>query len=135
MVTIAQALEYLYPAGQSLRDWVVSDNGTGPKITHWSGALGPQPAQGDINAAMLPAAKAQRITAINAECRARLLARFGDPAEQISRSIGIYGAAEKAALETGIAATIDASNTASNAVLAAADIAAVEAVTVAWPVI
>ena len=38
-------------------------------------------------------------------------------------------------METGIAATIDASNTASNAVIAAADIAAVEEVTVAWPVI
>jgi len=86
-------------------------------------------------AEILDATKAQRIAAINAECRARLLTRFGDAAEQVSRSIGIYGATEKAALETGIADTIDASNTASDAVLAAATIAEVEAVTVAWPMI
>ena len=51
----------------------------------------------------------------------------------MSRSIGVYGATEQAAMQTGIAATIDASNTASNAILAAADTAAVEAVTVTWP--
>ena len=84
---------------------------------------------------ILAATKAQRITTINAECRARLLARFGDPAEQVSRSIGIYGASEQAALSTGIAATIDASNTASDAVTAATTIEAVEAVTVTWPAI
>ena len=84
---------------------------------------------------ILQATKATRIDAINAECRIRLIARFGDAAEQISRSLGIYGAAEKSAMEAGIAATIDASNTASNAVLAAATIEAVEAVTVTWPAI
>ncbi len=86
-------------------------------------------------AEVLAAAKAQRIEQINAECRSRLIARFGPAEEQVSRAIGVYGAAEKSAMETGIAATIDASNVASNAVLAAADIAAVEAVTVTWPVI
>ena len=86
-------------------------------------------------AEILAATKSQRITAINTECRARLLARFGDPAEQVSRSIGVYGLAEKSALETGIAATIDASNTASDAVTAATTIAEVEAVTVTWPAI
>lgn len=83
----------------------------------------------------VPYAQEQRIAAINAECRSRLLARFGDPAEQVSRSIGVYGLAEKAALESGVAATIDASNTASDAILAAQSVAAVGAVTVAWPVI
>ena len=83
----------------------------------------------------LGAVKAQRITAINTECRTRLLARFGDPAEQVSRSIGVYGTAEQAALSTRIAATIDASNTASDAVTAATTIAEVEAVTVTWPAI
>ncbi len=83
----------------------------------------------------LPNAKADRIAAINAETRSRLLTRFGDPAEQVSRSIGVYGLTEKAALETGIAATIDASNTASDAVTEATTIAEVEAVAVTWPVI
>jgi hypothetical protein len=83
----------------------------------------------------VPYAQEQKIAAINAECRARLLSRFGDPAEQVSRSIGVYGANEKAAIESGISATIDASNVASNAVLAATTVAAVEAVTVTWPAI
>ena len=86
-------------------------------------------------AEILAATKANRITEINTECRARLLARFGDPAEQVSRSVGVYGTAEQAALSTGIAATVDASNTASDAVTAATTIEAVEAVAVTWPAI
>ena len=86
-------------------------------------------------AEILAATKPHRIAAINEEVRARLLARFGNPAEQVSRSIGVYGASEQSALSTGIAATIDASNTASDAVTAATTIEAVEAVTVTWPVI
>lgn len=80
-------------------------------------------------------AKAAKIAAINAECRARLIARYGSAEEQVSRSLGIYGATEQAAMATGIAATIDASNTASNAALAATTIEAVEAVSVSWPAI
>ncbi len=86
-------------------------------------------------AELLDAARASRIEQINAECRARLLSRYGPAEEQVSRSIGVYGATEQSAMQAGIAATIDASNTASNAVLAATDIAAVEAVSVSWPVI
>lgn len=86
-------------------------------------------------AEILEAAKAVRIDAINAECRARLIARYGTAEEQVSRSVGVYGASEQTALATGVGATIDASNTASNAVLAAADLAAVEAVSANWPVI
>lgn len=86
-------------------------------------------------AEVLEAARAERIAAINAECRARLIARYGPAEEQVSRAIGVYGAQEQSAMQAGIAATIDASNAAQNAILAAADIAAVEAVTVAWPVI
>lgn len=93
------------------------------------------PSQVELEAAMRPAAKAARIAKINAECCARLLARYGPAEEQVSRAIGVYGATEQADMQAGIAATIDASNTASNAVLAAADIAAVEAVTVTWPAI
>ncbi len=116
------------------RDFVaVQDTSTNVRIDWY--ATTAQPTETEINAAALPAAKAQRITAINTECRTRLLARFGDAAEQVSRSIGVYGLAEKSALETGIAATIDASNTASDAVTAATTIAEVEAVAVTWPVI
>lgn len=94
-----------------------------------------QPTQQEIEAAELPAAMLERINAINDECRARLIARYGSAEEQVSRAIGVYGADEQAAMWTGIAATIDASNVARNEILAAVDIAAVEAVTVSWPVI
>lgn len=114
-------------------DFWASDVG-GEHIASWMSAS-PQPTQAEIDAAALPAAKAARIAAINDECRARLLARYGPAEEQVSRSIGVYGATEQSAMQAGIAATIDASNTASNAVLAATDIAAVEAVSASWPVI
>ena len=134
MINLALTLQHLFPSGRPLDDWVVTDLGSGPFISQWNHPE-PQPTQAEIEAAALPATKAQRIAAINTECRARLLARFGDPAEQVSRSIGVYGLAEKAALGTGIAATIDASNTASDAVTAATTIEAVEAVAVTWPTI
>ena len=86
-------------------------------------------------AEVLDAAKAVRIAGINAECRSRLVARYGTAEEQVSRSLGIYGTAARDAMIAGIADTIDASNTATDAILAAATIEAVEAVTVAWPVI
>lgn len=135
MANLSQTIQHLYPTSVSLRDWRVENRGNGQMLAFWSPALGPQPTQAELDAAVLPATKAQRITAINTECRARLLARFGDPAEQVSRAIGVYGLAEKAALEAGIAATIDASNMASDAVTAATTIAEVEAVTVTWPTI
>lgn len=83
----------------------------------------------------LPVAQAARIATINAECRARLTARFGDALEQGTRWAGGYGEAERQAQLTGVASTIDASNVAQNAVLAAVTLADVEAVTVSWPVI
>ena len=86
-------------------------------------------------AEVLAAAQAQRIAQINAECRARLIASYGTAEEQVSRSLGIYGTADRDAMIAGIADTIDASNVASNAVLAATTIQGVEAVTVTWPAI
>lgn len=86
-------------------------------------------------AEVLEAAKARRIAHINAECSARLIAKYGTAEEQVSRSLGIYGTAARDAMIAGIADTIDASNVASNAVLAATTIQDVEAVTVTWPAI
>jgi hypothetical protein len=84
-------------------------------------------------AEILEATKAARIAAINAECRARILAAW--PIEkQVSALAGVYGAAQRTAMETLIAAHIDASNTASDLVTAATTAQDVEAVTVAWPV-
>jgi hypothetical protein len=84
---------------------------------------------------ILTATKAERIEAINAEARSRLIARYGTAEEQVSRALGIYGTAEQEAMTAGIAATIDASNVAQNAILSATDTATVEAVAVTWPVI
>lgn len=134
MVTLAQSIKHLHPDIKFFVDVVLQDDGEGPYIKEWNRPE-PQPTQAELDAAAVPASRAQRIASINAECRARLLARFGDPAEQVSRAIGVYGLAEKSALETGIAATIDASNTASDAVTAATTISEVEAVTVTWPAI
>lgn len=86
-------------------------------------------------AEILAATKVNKIDTINAECKARLFARYGPPEEQVSRALGVYGQVERDAMSAGIAATVDASNVASNAVISAADLAAVEAVTVTWPVI
>lgn len=131
---LTEALLHLFPNADPVRDWSVEAGPDGPFIRAWRRPE-PQPTPEQIAAAMLPASKAHRIQQINAECRARLFARYGPAEEQVSRSLGIYGDAEKQAMQAGIAATIDASNSASDAVLAAADVAAVEAVTVTWPVI
>jgi hypothetical protein len=131
---LAEALKFLRPDIDFLQGCVLQDDGAGPYIKAWRHPE-LQPTQAEIEAAALPVSKAGRIAAINAECRARLLARYGPAEEQVSRTIGVYGAQEQSDMQAGIAATIDASNTASNAVLAAADIAAVEAVTVTWPAI
>ena len=132
-MSLADALVYLRP-GIDLAATLIGDRNGVAVIERWADPR-PQPTPAEIDAAALPAAKARRIADINAECRARLIARFGPVEEQVSRSIGVYGATEQSAMQAGIAATIDASNTAQNAILAAADLAAVEAVTVTWPVI
>lgn len=81
------------------------------------------------------AAKRAKIAAINTECRARLVARYGDALEQNSRVLGVYGIVEREAMLTGVTSTIDATNTASDSVDAATTIANAEAVAVTWPVI
>ncbi len=129
----ANAATLLYMGYVANVDFLASDVGDGSTHVEWLGQS--EPAQELVQTSALPAAKAARIAAINAECRARLVARFGDALEQNSRAVGAYGAAEQAALKPGIETMIDASNTASNAVLAAADIAEVEAVSVSWPAI
>lgn len=114
------------------RDFIATHDGANGVNIDWR-AQSPIPTEAEIDAAALPVAKAQRIAAINAGCRSRLLARYGPAEEQVSRAIGVYGAQEQTDMQAGIAATIDASNVAQNSVLAAADIAAVEAVSVSWP--
>lgn len=128
----ALALQYL--GFKPNVDFYASEQSDGSIQVSWLSAS-EQPDQAAVAGAELAAIKSIRIEAINTECRARLLARYGSAEEQVSRAIGVYGAQEQADMQAGIAATIDASNIASNAVLAAADIAAVETVSVSWPAI
>ena len=134
MVMLARILQYMFPDGRPLVDWIVQDDGEGPFISKWMRPE-PQPTPAQIAAAELPVSKRASIVAINAECRRRLIARYGSAEEQVSRAVGVYGVSERDAMEAGIASTIDASNMASDQVDAASTVAAVEAVTVAWPVI
>ena len=131
---IADILKFLFPNLNPLTDYEIADSGGGMELVSWNLSI-QRPSTDEIDAARLPAAKSMRITAINTECRARLITRFGEAHEQVSRSLGIYGVEEKTASTNGMAAMIDASNIASNEVLAATTILDVEAVTVTWPVI
>ena len=79
--------------------------------------------------------KTEAIQAINATCTARLIERFGPPEKQASVSSGLYGAAEKTAWTVGVKSTVDASNDAQNAILAATTVAQVGSVAATWPVI
>ena len=135
MTSLSQVLQWLLPDGRPLVHWLIEVDDRGIEvISKWTRPE-PKPTAQQIAAAELPAAKSIKIAAINAECRSRLITRYGSAEEQVSRAVGVYGVSERDAMETGIGATIDASNTASDQVDAASTVAAVEAVTVAWPVI
>ena len=77
--------------------------------------------------------KAARIAEINAECTERITSVW-PYGMQMSALAGIYPQAKVGAMVEFIDAHIAASNLASDAVDAAANIRDVEAVTVAWPV-
>jgi len=50
MVSVPRAIGFLFPAAIPLSSYVVSDDGTGPKITYWSPSLGKQPTQAELDA-------------------------------------------------------------------------------------
>ena len=135
---VSRAIEFLFPGitfgprGQC----VVADDGVGPYIAAWRRPE-PQPTPAELAAAELPAAKAQRIAANRAECSSRIYARY--PAgRQSSVALGIYSGAEAEAqaqiLKDWISDLVAAENSAADLIEAAQSVAAVEAVTVAWPV-
>lgn len=83
----------------------------------------------------LAATKLARIESDRQECRRRLIEHYGDALEQVSRASGLYGETALANHAAGVEACIDASNTARDEINAATTVAAVEAVTVSWPVL
>ena len=131
---IGQILFFLFPDASPIMDWSVEDMGAGPSITRWNRPE-PQPTPDEIAAAVLPAAKAQRIEQDRQECRRRLIEHYGDALEQVSRASGVYGETARDNHANGVEACIDASNTARDAINAATTVAAVEAVAVSWPVL
>lgn len=132
MVSLANILSYLFPDVDFFRDCRLRDDGNGAYIAEWRRAE-PQPTPAELAAAELPAAKAASIAANRAECSNRIYERY--PAgRQLSALAGIYDAANVRAMHDWIASCIAAENTAADLIEAATTVAAVEAVTVAWPV-
>lgn len=48
MVDVARVLAFQFPAAVSLVDYVVADDGTGPRLVSWNPALGTQPSPSDL---------------------------------------------------------------------------------------
>lgn len=127
------AIEYLYPGVDFTSACLLQDDGGGPYIASWHRAE-PQPTQTEIDAAMLPAAKLNKVARINAEARARILAVY--PIEkQSSANMGLYPQTYRDQMANDIAAVIQASNDACDLVDAAVDEAGIDAVVPNWPVI
>lgn len=136
MADISRQIAYLYPGitfGPG-RDCLI--DGDAGAIIEWR-RQEPQPTPAELAAAELPAAKAATIASNRSQCSIRIYARY--PAgRQSSVALGIYSGAEAEAqaaiMKNWIADMVAAENTAADAIEAATTVAAVEAVTVAWPV-
>ena len=126
---LARTLAYLFPGIDFTRDVVIQ---AASGIAEWRRPE-PQPTAAEIAAAELPATKAFRIAANRAECSRRIFARY--PAgRQLSALAGLYDPANVSAMHDWIASCIAAETPAADLIEAAQTVAAVEAVTVAWPV-
>ncbi len=126
---LALTLAYLFPGIDFTRDVVIqADQG----LVEWRRPE-PQPTPAEIAAAELPAAKAATIAANRAECERRIYERY-PIGRQLSALAGRYDASKVAIMDDWIVANIAAENTAADLIEAAPTVAAVEAVTVAWPV-
>jgi hypothetical protein len=66
MVALAEALEVLFPAAVPLVDYEVSDDGTGPRITRWSDALGARPTADQVAAVTADQVAAARTAKLRA---------------------------------------------------------------------
>lgn len=66
MAAKAEVIKHLFPASVPLRDWVVSNDGTGDKITYWKAAIGTQPTQAQIDAVTDQQIADAKVAAVNA---------------------------------------------------------------------
>lgn len=130
---LAKTLQFLFPGIDFLSDCQLRDDGAGPYIAAWHRPE-PQPTQGELSAAELPAAKQGKRSAINEEATRRILAAY--PLEkQSSANLGVYPQTYLNQMTADIAATIVTSNAACDAVDIATSTAEISAISVNWPVI
>lgn len=126
----AEILIYL---GYDPSDFMVAADGGGTVIREWAHA-DPMPTEQDINDAALGAAKHFAKEMIRSEAQSLILKKW-PWWKQSNAQLGLYPAAVVEACQDDIAAVIQASNAAEDAIDAAATIEAVEAVSASWPVI
>lgn len=93
-----------------------------------------QPAQAEIDAAIIPAAKSNAKATINTEATRRILSVY-TLEKQSSANMGLYPQTYLDQMVNDIAAVIQASNDACDLVDAAVDEAGINAVVPNWPVI
>lgn len=137
-MSLAAAIKHLYPGivlgpnEDGVECAIFSAYGV-EEIVRWERPE-PMPTQAELDAAILPATKADKKSNINVEATRRILAAY--PLEkQSSANLGIYPQAYTDQMIADIASVISASNAACDAVDAAVDVAGADAVTVNWPVI
>lgn len=106
------------------------NNATGQIEVEWY--IQNPPTQAEIDAAVLPATKASRLTDIRAEAKTRIEALYPQW-RQLDAALGLLPDTYVEQMRADIAAIIQASNTAEDAVDAATTIEAVNAVEVVWP--
>ncbi len=117
--------------GEQLIRLVIGCIGAGPTQTGYRLDFdGSSRAATDVE--ILNATKAARISANRAMCTNRIFDRY-PTGRQLSALAGLYDSANVVTMTDWIAANIAAENAAADLIEAAATIAAVEAVTVAWP--
>lgn len=106
MVSIIDIYLYLYPQARLNTDIILSDDGHGLVLDYWNPALGPQPTQGQLDAARHAAAKAKGITTIK-ETRKSTLDRYQKYSTGIARTYldNLFAAQKFLAADTSLMAT------------------------------
>jgi uncharacterized protein YkwD len=88
MVSLAEAIRVLYPAADPLRDYSVSDDGSGPQIARWDeDRLGPIPTPEQIAVVTDADVAAARLAMVRSA--ARSLVTSPDPIPRAVRALGV----------------------------------------------
>ncbi len=70
-MNLASVIMYLFPNANSTRDFIAQDNGQGQYVAQWHLAQ-PQPTQAELDAAWLPALRADKMQEFKAKAKAEL---------------------------------------------------------------